>query len=666
MSKLTQNQITRASLIWLLVSQILVILPFLFHLPIWLLPLMILSAAWRLRAIRGHWQPPGKVTKLFAVLLGVAGLFVSGLSVLSLEAAAALLMLGFALKNLELNRRRDGLLVVFIGYFLIATLFLFDQTILITLYGIFLLAVLTGALISLHQARSHNIRSNLKLASVMLLQCLPLMLVCYLFFPRLPPLWSVPSPAGAKTGVSDEITPGDIANLAQSDELAFKASFDGEVPPQSELYWRGLLLNHFDGKTWRQNAPNENGRRWLSYWPGAARGEPNYQTTEPGQKYSIIYEATQQHWFFTLTPSRVMSGEGIAGYDFRVYSRVPISAVTPMQLEYFPNSQLDLSLPDWIRRQALQLPQGQNLRAQALASRERQLAGSDLQYALNMLQWFKQEDFRYTLSPPTLGDDNTIDRFLFESRLGFCSHFASAYTNLMRMVGIPARIVAGYQGGEWNERGQFITVRQFDAHAWVEIWLSGAGWVKVDPTAVVAPNRIELNLREAVREENTFLRDAGLGALKFSVFNNLRLRLEAVQYQWQNWVLNYDNEDQTAILSRLLGKVTIGRVVTAVVMAMIVIALFWVWMLGLHRKSQRDSEIRRQMQQLVSRLQKAGVPVSMSMSPTGIIQILPKGSQPWISAVENYLQQVNQYLYANQHGLLWSKRKFAQLLRQIS
>jgi transglutaminase-like putative cysteine protease len=666
MSKLTENQITRASLIWLLVTQILVILPFLFHLPIWLLPLLILSASWRLRAIRGYWQPPGKLTKLLAVLIGIAGLYVSGLTVLSLEAAASLLMLGFALKNLELNRRRDGLLVIFIGYFLVATLFLFDQSILITLYAIFLISVLTGALVSLHQARSHDIRGNLKLASLMLLQCLPLMIACYLFFPRLPPLWSVPAPSGAQTGVSDEITPGDIANLAQSGDLAFKATFEGDIPDQSDLYWRGLLLNHFDGKTWRQYSPDEKGFRWHSYWPGASRGEPEYQTTQPGQRYSVIYEPTQQHWFFTLTPSRVIEGEGIEGYDHRIYSRVPVSAVTPLTLEYFPESQLDLSLSASVRRQTLSLPEGQNPQAQLLALRERQIAGSDLQYALNMLQWFKQENFRYTLTPPTLGDSDTIDRFLFDSRLGFCAHFASAYTNLMRMANIPARIVAGYQGGEWNEQGKFLAIHQFDAHAWVEIWLEGAGWIRVDPTAVIAPDRIELNLREAVRDERTFLRAAGLGALKFSVFNNFRLQLEALQYRWQNWVLNYGAEDQAAMLSRLLGKVTVARVATFIGLMMVVILLFWVLLLGLHRKHHRHSEVHRQMQKLVSRLQQKGLPVSMAMAPSHIIQQLSGENAPWADSVKQYLNKVNEHLYQSEVDFSCSKRQFAQLLRQIS
>nr|MCH9699364.1 DUF3488 domain-containing protein [Gammaproteobacteria bacterium] len=249
------KQITYAGMLWLLAAQLVVMIPLAFYLPVWLIPVFLLSAGWRIRVMKGHIEQPGKIVILILGLIGIAVLLVSGMQLVSLDMMASLLMLGFSYKAIEIIQRRDGIVVIFTGYLLVGVLFLYSQTILAALYGIFALTVLSGAMIAIQHANSHSIAQNLKLSFFMLVLCLPLMILLFVFAPRFSPLWAVPLPLGhAKTGISDRMSPGDISNLTQSDGLAFSVKFLGQRPRQNQLYWRGIVLQYFDGNTWSQFA----------------------------------------------------------------------------------------------------------------------------------------------------------------------------------------------------------------------------------------------------------------------------------------------------------------------------------------------------------------------------------------------------------------------------
>lgn len=665
----TELQLTQTSLTWLFLCQLAVLFTFLSDLPIWLFPVFIFSAAWRYRILKGHWSYPGWQIKGFAVLIGIVGIAMSPINPLSLEAATSLLLLGFSLKNLELTQRRDGILVVYIGYFLVATRFLYSQTLLTMLIAVILMAVLTSSLISLHLSRSHNMRQIFQLSTKMLSLCLPLMLVGYLFFPRLPPLWSVPMPdQKAISGISDSMTPGDIAEIAGSGALAFRATFEGEPPANVDRYWRGPVLSIFNGKTW---LPGQDYFHRSLFLPDRIISDQpelfqaQFEVAEKKQSYSVLYEPSYQNWAFSLTPSRVRRGSASSTYDFQVINPQKITTPVRLVMEHYPGAILQPNLPDWVRQESLQLPAGLNTRTFEFVQKMRNQTNTDQELAISILRWFRDQEFYYTLKPPTSLGNDTIDEFLFDSKRGFCAHYASAFAVMMRQAGIPSRIVSGYQGGEWNEQGNFIAVHQFDAHAWVEVWFSNQGWISLDPTAWVAPDRVEKSLREALTEE-PFLGGSLYYQVQFSLFNQLRLKLDAMNFQWQRWVLNYDSNDQFYLMTRLLGKVDYARMLWFAGGGLTVLGLFWLSILGLLRPSDTSTIQYRQWQRLIYMLKKKGVKVETSTTPKQLEGKIRSLNTPWSIALSQYLNYLSDNLYkdiaVNKKEL---KQRFKNVVKQL-
>lgn len=632
------NFITYSGMIWLLAAQLVVMLPFAFDLPFWLIPVVLFSAGWRLWVLSGGATQPGSLLKLVLLALGVGGLFLSGLKFPSLEAMSALLLLGFAFKSLEVIQRRDALVVVFIGYFLVALHFLYTQSMLAGLYGVFSLVVLTGALIGVQQTvaeftAAQNVRFNLKLAGFMLLQCLPLMVVIFIVAPRLQPLWTLPLMTNqAKTGISDHMRPGDIAKLSQSDELAFRVTFKGERPAQDQLYWRGLVLNHFDGREWRQFA--EQYDLWqlkqavvrdYAFQPG------NIQVQGEPVEYEAVYEKTGQPWLFTLTTALKVDGDVLQAADYRVMAREELQAPLLLKATSYPQAVRDVQLDPFLRQLALQLPENGDARSHELARRLRNEAGSEQAYIDKVLKRFSDQQFYYTLRPPTLGDSDTIDQFLFESQRGFCAHYAGSFVFLMRAAGIPARVVAGYQGGEWNEQSQYLAIHQYDAHAWAEVWLPDTGWKRVDPTAVIAPERTEQGLEAAVHAEGSFLQDSVFSSHKIAWLNGLRQRLDAVQYGWQRWVLGYDSDSQADFLKSLLGELTVARVAVLTGGVFAVIVLGWLLMLGLAQRHEREALEHQLYRRFCAALAKRGVVREPGQAP-GVFALQAEQALPALAS----------------------------------
>lgn len=621
------NFITYSGMIWLLAAQLVVMLPFAFDLPFWLIPVVLFSAGWRLWVLSGSGTQPGNIIKTGLVAVGVGGLFMSGLSFPSMEAMSALLLLGFAFKSLEVIQRRDALVVIFIGYFLVALHFLYAQSMLAGLYGVFALVVLTGALIGVQQTvveftAAQNVRFNLKLAGVMLLQCLPLMVLIFIFAPRLQPLWTLPMMTNqAKTGISDHMAPGDIAKLSQSDELAFRVSFKGQRPSQDQLYWRGLVLNHFDGREWRQFAEDYDLWRLKHAVAQEYAFQPDrMQIAGTAVEYDAIYERTGQPWLFTLTSVAQVDGDVLRAADFRVMAQKDIQAPLMLKVTSYPQAVRDLQLDPYLRQLALQLPDHGDARSRQLAQRLRSEAGSEQVYIDKVLQRFRDLQFYYTLRPPTLGNTDTIDEFLFESQRGFCAHYAGSFVFLMRAAGIPARVVTGYQGGEWNAQSQYLAVHQYDAHAWAEVWLPNVGWQRVDPTAMIAPERTEQGLEAAVRAEGSFLESTTFSARKFAWLNAVRQQLDAVQYGWQRWVLGYDSDAQADFLKSLLGELTLTRVAMLAGSAFAVIMLVWLLLLGLARRHEREALEHQLYRRFCTMLAKHGVIRELGQTPGAFAQ----------------------------------------------
>ena len=603
------EQISIGGLLWLLCAQLTVILPYTGSMHLWILPALAFSVAWRALALAGRVSRPNTLVKILLVVLAFGGFAASGGIELTMQSMVSLLLLSFAFKSIETDSRRDALVVIWVAFFLIATRFLFEQTILAAAYGVVSLVCVTTTLIAVQNPNSTlSSLSRLRLGGGMLLACLPLMLVIFVVAPRLPPMWSIPDiSSGPQTGVSDSMTPGDIANLSQSENLAFRASFSGPRPSQSELYWRGMVMSDFDGKTWRPFSKQleDHELRELLKEQLPQREFITTPTTRTVD-YELLMEASNQPWLFTLSPVVQTKPAALLGFDYRAVSQNKISSPQIYSVRSQIGAIRDKTLDPWVRELSLQLPPSGNERTRALAKKIRIAAPSAASYVEQVMQRYTAEPFHYTLKPPTLGDEDTIDGFLFDSQRGFCAHYAGSFVFMMRAAGIPARVVVGYQGGEWNEEEKYFAIRQFDAHAWTEVWLPKKGWIRFDPTARVAPNRVEQNLRAALKDEGSFLSSSPFAMSRYSWLSKFRQGWDATQYRWRKFVINYDGESQLAFLTALLGKLDSTRIALAAFLCMGVIGLTWGLALGLFKRGKKvpaQQKLYNQFQTLMAKHQ---------------------------------------------------------------
>lgn len=548
-----QERISRNALFWIILCMLFLVAPHVIRLPFWVLGIYVMAVLWRTMVFQGRWSFPGKLVKVALTASCFLGIYFSFDSLVTLEATVALLLTAFALKLIELVRRKDAYVLLFLGYFVCITEYLFSQDLLITLLGLVNVGLVTTALVALHQCDQHEISARpLRLAGKMTLQALPLMVVLFFLFPRFGPLWTVPLKSGiARTGMSDFMQPGDVASLSQSDEVAFRVKFAGEIPPRSELYWRGLVFSRLEQGVWSALGPFDLPADETRPAPAEKRGDP--------LSYNVILEPTQQNWLYGLRLASSSHSGVLEAPDYRMYSPAPIETEFMYRVETWPDARLDSELSPWRRKIETRLPHGSNNRTRELARNMRAAQDSDGDYIDAVLDMFYTQPFVYTLQPGLLPDRDGMDYFLFQSRRGFCEHYAYAFVLMMRAAGLPARVVAGYQGGEVNPVNKTVIVHQFDAHAWAEVWLEGEGWRRVDPTAAVSPARIDFGLEEAMAAEGSFLAERPLSPLRYRkvpLINQLRLRYDALTYRWQSWIVSFDNERQFELLHNWFGEVS--------------------------------------------------------------------------------------------------------------
>ncbi len=565
----------RTQELWLLACSAVTLLPNARHTPAWLIAVVCAALAWRAAV---WWRrgalPPGWLLVLF-VAAGSAGVFFTYRHFFGKDPGIALLTLFLALKLLELRRVRDGLSAIFLCYFLLLTHFLNAQGIEVAGLTLMAVVVITAALANLaHAARP--VAEQLRLSLLLLGQAVPFMLVLFLLFPRVQgPLWGMPADAySAMSGLSDSMSPGSISSLSLSSEIAFRVKFEGQVPPKQALYWRGPVLRLFDGYTWRVGVQQER----VSLPDTAASGTV---------RYAVTLEPHNKPWLFALEIPASTPPGAFLSRDYQVLSRTPVR--NRMRYEMLsrtaPPAETDESAA--FLRIHLSLP-GNNPRTRALAERWRAELEADEAVIRRMLDHFRREDFTYTLNPPLLGE-NSIDEFLFDTRRGFCEHFSAAFVFAMRAAGIPARVVTGYQGGERNPVDGYLIVRQSDAHAWAEVWLESRGWVRVDPTAAIAPNRIETGLASAVPagEALPFLVRADLPWLW-----QIRFRWEALSNSWNQWVLGYNPQRQREVLSRLGMREPNWQAMTGVMAVLCGILLLGLTAWVLYKRVHLDPALR--------------------------------------------------------------------------
>jgi len=552
-------QLTRSSMIWLLVSILMVMMPYVTVVPGWLFLLAVFTVGWRLMVHSGRWSFPHWSVRSALLSLVLVGLLFELRSGSVMVVTVGLLVAAFLLKLTEMYRRRDALVVLYVALLLIVCSFLFFQSIPMALYSLLSLIVVTACLNTVYRSQQNtDIWRPLKRSAVLYTQALPMMLVLFLIFPRIGPLWQVDMNTGQSfTGLSDSMSPGDVSRLTRSADIAFRARFETVLPPENMRYWRGLTYDRFDGRRWtRSEQQGIEPRNGVQSNPAARFNSPR------DYRYEIVMEATGQTWRYGLDVPVSYPATVRRLADMTLQGQDPLMQRTQYQLVSRVAPQQDrLSAGRYDRY--LQLPERGNEKARQLALQWASEQPDVKAFAAQMMAFFATR-FRYTLEPPLLPGSDSVDQFLFQTRQGFCGHFASAGAFLLRAAGVPARVVGGYLGGELNPLDSALTVRQYEAHAWLEYWdRESQSWLRLDPTSVVAPLRLEQPAAQLFSSESSFLADAMLmrkGFLSGALLMQLRLRYEAINYGWHRWVLNFQDR-QSDFLQQLLGGISVVKIV---------------------------------------------------------------------------------------------------------
>jgi len=519
---------------WLLACASLSLAPHASHLPLSLIGVCALLLGWRgLLAYQG--KPLPHRFLLFALAASLLALVaVEFQRFFGKEPGIALLAGLLSIKLLETNSVRDARTVILLSFFMQMGLFLYQQNMGVAALALAGSVATVAALLAL-EGRAEAPRARSLAAARLVVQGLPLMAVLFVLFPRIQgPLWGLPADAYThRTGLSDSMAPGDVARVSESAAIAFRARFEGDPPPPAERYWRGPVLSDYDGRTWRQ------GRRSVAEAPA-------YRSQGTAYTYTLTLEPHNHRWLLALDFPAAAPGLRYSS-DFQLLAQAPLHARLRVDLVSHPGTLVGLDESDAVLQQALYLPPGSNPRTRALGARLRTEARASSDIPALAIAHFRASKLAYTLDPLPFGRDD-VDSFLFDTRQGFCEHFAAAFVVTLRAAGVPARVVTGYQGGEINAVDGSFVVRQSDAHAWTEVWLAGKGWQRIDPTAASAPRRIDSGLAGAL---------PGMDRLPLLVrsdlpwLRTLRDNLEAIDNRWNQWVLGYNPARQQALLSAL-------------------------------------------------------------------------------------------------------------------
>jgi transglutaminase-like putative cysteine protease len=636
----------KADTLLLMLACLLVMAPHVTHLPWWASVFCGALLAWRAWiTARGQRMPPRWILAPISCVAMVAVFLTYG-TFLGREAGVTMLVLLMAFKLLEMRARRDLFVVIFLGFFLLLTSFFYSQTIFTALLVMCaVVAMLTAQLSFQFTGTVPALRKRAVLAARIVGLAIPLTLVLFVLFPRIQgPLWGMPGAAARPhTGLSDSMSLDNISSLALSGEVAFRVKFAEQAPPKSRLYWRGPVLGAFDGKTWRglpmrrEDSVKVAVRRRSAPIRYQVTLEPTGQTSLFALDLPVLATVLENNPTWLAPDLQILARDAIG-------ERVRYEAVSSLDYDL----QADQTLP--ALRQWLALPAGQNPKTRALATDMRQRERNPDHLVRAVLRMFRADGFRYTLSPPALGA-NPIDDFLLATRAGFCEHYASAFVVMMRMMEIPARVVTGYQGGEINPVDGYLTVRQSDAHAWAEVWLAGRGWVRVDPTAAIAPDRVEQNLESVIPPQllgGLFALDQQHGALAFAL-DHVRQNWEAINNDWNQWVLDYTPTRQRDFIQSLGFRNGDWQTLT-LLMVTIGIAVMTIVALPLVRHWQQRDRVEALYAAFCDNLAQLGYPRAVHEGPRAFRERLIASDLPLppakFAAIRSFLELYEEARYA--------------------
>tara|TARA_R110002153_G_scaffold6556_25_gene30145 strand:+ start:7154 stop:9238 length:2085 start_codon:yes stop_codon:yes gene_type:complete len=608
-------------------------------------------------------------------LLSILGLIYSALSAGLLFGMVNLLILACALKLMQMRSQKDVYQLVISLFFLIGCGFIFNQSIGFSLFYALLCLTLLLSLACYH-APSIRIQKQLKTISILSLQALPIGLLMFLVLPQLSPLWHTPKADGAQTGLSEQITPGDIARLSQSSELAFRATFEDTPPVIQQLYWRAIVMEDFDGKTWKVHGYRKKMRELQ------LKIKQQFEPILTGSffNYEVIAEPTYQPWLYALdiaVPADPQSSRNIMqSSDFLLFSQQPLANKYQYAVRSYPKALASQTLSVTDKKINLSLPANGNNRTREWVNKLRAQFRNNNDFVDAVLRHFVDNPFVYTLRPEIMLVD-PVDRFLFDNQAGFCSHYASALAYALRLGGIPARIVTGYQGGELVKNpgeSPYMSIYQYDAHAWVETWGDKTGWQRIDPTALVSPDRIEFGLRQAMQEEGSFLADSPFALARLTNIawlNNIRLFLADLDYNWSRWVLGFNSKKQRDLFKSLLGKLTPERLSMLGLGIVVTIAM----LLGLfflpHWLQNRVATTQRLYLKALSAFEKEGTQRATWQGPSAFNQQIneqypTKVSDPFTHITQLYLRLTYQNKLDTDSSILSVKQCHRMMRRYLA
>ena len=651
-------------LYWLASALFAALLPLLNSIPPWLAVLFILLFSWRIQYARKKTKAFKKIAKLSLVTISVALLLISVDKLFSVQGFVSLLSLTCCLKLLELESRRDYLLLMFLGCFISACQLLFSSSLASFSYSIFCLILFHSALLFLDSvslpgaamvptSRWQSVKMYMAVyrkMALLFLQALPIAIVLFIVMPRIGSLWQVPLNTDvAKSGVSDSLTAGDIAKLNRDHSPAMRVTFQSEgMLDNADMYWRGVILSEFDGLTWRRSSKP---LRRLDETKKARLHRQLSKAKEQTVSYQIMLERTGRPWLYALNTG-LINAAGVTQWSNYQFTRA-----TPVlsRYQYSVKSAFDYIDIEPLSAQAYQLNTSLGTRFKKALHRQNPLTReyaaqlvvkySHPEQRINALLKKYSGDFIYTLAPGKSNLEHPIDDFLFSKKRGYCEHFASSTAYVLRAAGIPARVVVGYQGGQYSADQSYLLITQTEAHAWVEVWLEKKGWVTLDPTAAVAPQRIEQGATYFLPQ--LFSRQNLLGQFgQFSLIRKMRLSWDNVNYKWHKWVLNYDNTLQLSFVSDLLGGVDAWRIVLLILSSIMLVLLPMLAKLYLFSNKCSKDPLMLSVIQLHKKLAKSNIHRAKGES---LAQLLERASQhsdlnrTLLSAIEN---QTTDLLYA--------------------
>jgi transglutaminase-like putative cysteine protease len=606
---------------WMVAAYVIGALLHLGQVPLWVIMLACSGAAWALAAAHGRARLPGRFFKV-SLTVALTGTVLAMFHTLNgLNAGSALLVLMGAIKLLEATTRRDRLIVVGVAFYLLLAACLASQELVrAPLYLLQAWVCSTALLYAAHPDTPLPSRVAVRISARSLAVALPLALLLFALFPRLSgSFWSLGASSQAQTGLSDTMSPGSISELSNSADPVFRVWFTAALPPPPQRYWRGPVLHDFDGYSWT-------GVHSASYRP------QTLQYLGTAYQYQIRLEPDSTPWWPALdtVQSAKAPGTQITADGQLLAARPAHDAVTYSAVSHTVTVSTD-TLSRFARQFDTRVEKSRNPRSQALARRMRAAAPDVPSYVNSVVALFRDGHFEYTLTPPLL-DLDSVDDFLFNTRRGFCGHFASAFALLMRAGDVPARVVTGYQGGEWNPIGGYLLIRRSDAHAWVEVWEDGRGWTRVDPTAVVAPERLRRGILDLLPSAGSvperLLHD-------FSWLQQSHQAWDALNAWWSTEIVAYNYGSQLRLLELLgfgdpgwqqLGWLLAG----ALTLWLLIIG----WQFGRVHPARGPDRLARSYLRLCARLARCAPPRQPHQGPLAYAATLEGSSDPVAQARE--------------------------------